>query len=72
MCGPAVRPAAVAGSFYPRDADELVALVDLLLERARLRRSEGAVAPAPVALVVPHAGYIYSGPVAASATCSST
>src|ERR1035437_330348 len=64
---PAVRPAAVAGSFYPSDADELTAVVDTLLERARLRASGGAAGPAPVALVVPHAGYVYSGPVAASA-----
>jgi AmmeMemoRadiSam system protein B len=64
---PGVRPAAVAGSFYPDDADELAALVDTLLERARQRASEGAVTPAPVALLAPHAGYVYSGPVAASA-----
>src|SRR5450759_919642 len=64
---PAVRPAAVAGSFYPSDADELTAVVDTLLERARLRAPQGAAPPAPVALVVPHAGYVYSGPVAASA-----
>src|ERR1035437_2666420 len=65
-----VRPAAVAGSFYPGDADELTAAVDTLLEQARLRASEGAAVlaqVAPVALVAPHAGYIYSGPVAASA-----
>jgi len=62
-----VRPAAVAGSFYPGDADELTAVVDTLLERARLREPNDAVGPAPVALVVPHAGYVYSGPVAASA-----
>jgi len=61
-----VRPAAVAGSFYPGDADELAAVVDTLLEQARLRASEGTT-PAPVALVAPHAGYVYSGPVAASA-----
>src|SRR5665811_1066168 len=61
--GPAVRPAAVAGSFYPGDADELTAVVDTLLERARLRKSKDAVGPAPVALVVPHAGYVYSGPL---------
>jgi MEMO1 family protein len=59
-----VRPAAVAGMFYPRDARALGAEVDELL---------GAVeelAPRlgfPKALVVPHAGYIYSGPVAARA-----
>lgn len=61
-----VRPTAVAGTFYPADADEL---------RRELRRSfddavvpDGDDAPAvPAALVVPHAGYVYSGPVAASA-----
>lgn len=59
-----VRPAAVAGLFYPRDAAALGAEVDELL---------GGVehfAPRlgfPKALVVPHAGYIYSGPVAAHA-----
>jgi AmmeMemoRadiSam system protein B len=62
-----VRPPAVAGTFYPADPEELVAVVDSLLKGARLRASEGSVGPAPVALVVPHAGYVYSGPVAASA-----
>jgi AmmeMemoRadiSam system protein B len=62
-----VRPAAVAGSFYPADPDELAAVVDTLLQGARLRASKVAAAVAPVALVVPHAGYVYSGPVAASA-----
>ncbi len=67
MPRPAVRPAAVAGSFYPGDSDELAAVVDTLLERSRRQASEGADAPMPVALVAPHAGYVYSGPVAASA-----
>ena len=62
-----VRPAAVAGSFYPADPDELASIVDTLLQRARLRASERAAAPSPVALVAPHAGYVYSGSVAASA-----
>ena len=62
-----VRPPAVAGSFYPADPDELAAIVDTLLQRARPRASERAAAPAPVALVAPHAGYVYSGSVAASA-----
>jgi AmmeMemoRadiSam system protein B len=58
----------VAGTFYPGDADELTAAVDTLLERARSRG--GALQHeqlAPVALVAPHAGYRYSGAVAASA-----
>lgn len=55
------RPPAVAGSFYPADREELAATVDALLRRAA---SEG---DAPKAVIVPHAGFIYSGPIAASA-----
>jgi AmmeMemoRadiSam system protein B len=58
-----VRPPAVAGRFYPADADELRDLVDRLLGAVRAR-------PRPVppaALVAPHAGYRYSGAVAATA-----
>ncbi|MFQ6101152.1 MAG: AmmeMemoRadiSam system protein B [Anaerolineae bacterium] len=54
-----MRPAVVAGSWYPGDPDELTQMVDGFLE---------AVAPvdgAPIGLIVPHAGYVYSGPVAA-------
>ena len=59
-----VRPAAVSGAFYPAEPA-------LLAETIR-RSFGGAVrpapgAPVPRALVVPHAGYAYSGPVAASA-----
>jgi AmmeMemoRadiSam system protein B len=58
-----VRPPAVAGRFYPADADELRALVDRLLGAAR-----GPLRPVPpAALVAPHAGYRYSGAVAATA-----
>jgi MEMO1 family protein len=60
----AVRPAAVAGMFYPGDARALAEEVDDLLggiEEALPRLGY------PKALVVPHAGYIYSGPVAARA-----
>jgi AmmeMemoRadiSam system protein B len=57
-----VRAPAVAGVFYPEDAEELRAQVeDLLAGAAR------APVPAPKALIAPHAGYVYSGPVAASA-----
>jgi len=57
-----VRPAAVAGTFYPSDAGTLRAEVDAFLAGAR--PGEG---PPPKALVAPHAGYMYSGAVAASA-----
>src|SRR5438094_1844259 len=59
-----VRPAAVAGSFYPRDARALTAEVEDLIGGVE------ELAPRlgfPKALVVPHAGYVYSGPVAARA-----
>ncbi len=62
MPSPTLREAAVAGSFYPRDADVLRDTVDALLADA-----VSASAPMPKAVVVPHAGYQYSGPVAASA-----
>jgi MEMO1 family protein len=55
------RPAAVAGSFYPRDAGALAAQVESYLGA----RPHAAVAPK--ALIAPHAGYMYSGPIAASA-----
>jgi AmmeMemoRadiSam system protein B/AmmeMemoRadiSam system protein A len=59
-----VRPAAVAGSFYPEDARLLEDELAGLLEQA----GERALAPGfPKLLIVPHAGYVYSGPVAASA-----
>ena len=60
----AVRPAAVAGSFYPRDPEELSATVAALLAG-----QHGPARP-PKALIVPHAGYVYSGNVAAQAYAS--
>jgi AmmeMemoRadiSam system protein B/AmmeMemoRadiSam system protein A len=56
-----VREAGVAGAFYPADPKELTAMMDEMLAKA---------APPPIkdpilAVVAPHAGYQYSGPVAA-------
>ena len=59
-----VRPPAVAGTFYPADPARLGSAVDSLLEVAARAHHD---APAPKALIAPHAGYVYSGPVAASA-----
>ncbi|NNM67621.1 MAG: AmmeMemoRadiSam system protein B, partial [Spirochaetales bacterium] len=59
-----LRPAAVAGTFYPEHQDQLERLVGNLLASAV--RQELPQAPLR-AVLVPHAGYIYSGPVAASA-----
>ena len=56
-----VRRAAVAGAFYTEEPEALSAEISSLLDK---ERSEG---PRPKALIVPHAGYIYSGSVAARA-----
>src|SRR5260370_12856416 len=58
---PEVRPAAVAGSFYPGDPGRLRAEVGALLADAPGHSA------APKALIAPHAGCVYSGGVAASA-----
>ncbi|MGD9099185.1 MAG: AmmeMemoRadiSam system protein B, partial [Anaerolineae bacterium] len=56
-----VRPAAVAGAFYPTDADQATEMVDQYL--APVRQVDGQ----PIALIVPHAAWVYSGQVAAVA-----
>lgn len=58
-----VRPAAVAGAFYPDNATELQ---ELLLRFGQQVRLETAL-PIPCAIIAPHAGYAYSGPIAAHA-----
>lgn len=57
-----VRPAAVAGSFYPADPRRLEAEV-----RGHLAAADPPAGARPKALVAPHAGFAYSGPVAGSA-----
>lgn len=57
-----VREAAVAGSFYPGEAGQLDQTVNSLLDAARVKRG-----PIPKALIAPHAGYVYSGSIAAAA-----
>ncbi len=54
----AIRKPAVAGYFYPGDPKELLSMLDAMVPELN-----DNVEP-PVALVVPHAGYIYSGPFA--------
>lgn len=56
-----IRRPAVAGQFYPDDAVELRVAVETYLAGASPK------AMGPKAIVAPHAGYIYSGPIAASA-----
>jgi AmmeMemoRadiSam system protein B len=58
----AIRPTAVAGSFYPGDASALAAEVAAYLAESS---SEPRSRP-PKAIIAPHAGYMYSGAVAAS------
>jgi hypothetical protein len=56
-----VRQAAVANSFYPGNAAELALTINTMLDAAQLPPIEGEI----LAAVAPHAGYVYSGPVAA-------
>jgi len=56
------RQPAVAGSFYPADANELKKMVSGFLASAQQDKTKGLVR----ALLVPHAGYVFSGGVAAS------
>src|SRR5204862_5941316 len=60
-----IRPAAVAGSWYPGSAPELAAAVDRHLARAA--GVDVTLGGELVALIAPHAGLMYSGPVAAHA-----
>jgi MEMO1 family protein len=61
----AIRPAAVAGMFYPANPALLQSNIESMLAEARI--TPQAALRQPKALVVPHAGYIYSGPIAAQA-----
>jgi AmmeMemoRadiSam system protein B len=56
-----LRRPAVAGLFYPDNERELHAMVQRFLQAAKTTGST------PKAIIAPHAGYVYSGPVAASA-----
>ena len=60
---PSLRPAAVAGLFYPADPAQLGADIDAYLAQARPPGAAGSIK----ALIVPHAGYVYSAPIAATA-----
>jgi MEMO1 family protein len=56
-----VRAPAVAGMFYPADQGELQTMI------AGFLHGKSTQGGPPKAIVVPHAGYIYSGPIAATA-----
>ena len=59
--GTVIRAPAVAGLFYPDDRRELLEMVRGFLSAPAL------VLPAPKALIAPHAGFLYSGPIAGTA-----
>ena len=63
---PTVRAPAVAGRFYPAERGALEAAVESHVESA-LEARGAAPSAAPRVLIAPHAGYAYSGPIAASA-----
>jgi len=56
-----IRKPAVAGAFYPDEPAELQGMIEDFLGKAKEVKVKGRLR----AMVVPHAGYIYSGPVAA-------
>ena len=58
-----IRPSALAGSWYDADPDKLRNVIEMYLNHARISHNLGKV----VGLISPHAGYMYSGPVAAYA-----
>ena len=58
-----VQDPLVAGAFYPGDKAELKDMIGRFL--AATPELEGGVPGRPVGFMVPHAGYVYSGPVAA-------
>jgi AmmeMemoRadiSam system protein B len=60
---PAIRPAAVSGSFYPGEPSALASEVAAYLAEAHPAREERSP---PKAIIAPHAGYMYSGAIAAS------
>jgi AmmeMemoRadiSam system radical SAM enzyme/AmmeMemoRadiSam system protein B/AmmeMemoRadiSam system protein A len=59
MAGDPVRPAAVAGAFYPSDAEQLNTMVEGMLKGTRVKKQ------AYPAVMVPHAGLKFSGQIAA-------
>jgi AmmeMemoRadiSam system protein B len=56
-----LRFPAVAGQFYPGEREELSQMIDEFLKNAKVPKIEGEI----FGILVPHAGYIFSGPVAA-------
>jgi len=55
-----IRPSPLAGSWYPANPDKLAETVDLYIQQAVIPEISGDI----IALISPHAGHVYSGPVA--------
>lgn len=55
-----IRPSPIAGRWYPGDSSQLAGSVDGYINAAQLPEIDGEV----VGVIVPHAGHVYSGPVA--------
>jgi len=55
-----IRPSAIAGKWYPGEANQLAAEVDQYMDDAQLPDIDDEV----IAVIAPHAGYLYSGTVA--------
>jgi AmmeMemoRadiSam system protein B len=55
------RPASVAGAFYPESSEDLKTAVNGLLKDAEKKDAKGMI----LAAMAPHAGYVYSGQIAA-------
>jgi AmmeMemoRadiSam system protein B len=62
-----IRQPAVAGAFYPAQRQALADDVNEMLTASRPGSDKKAISTSPKAIIVPHAGYIYSGSVAATA-----
>lgn len=58
-----ITKAIVAGTFYPSDPQELSRMIAAFLVQAQAEKN----LPLPKAIIAPHAGYVYSGPIAAAA-----
>ncbi len=58
-----IRKPVVAGTFYPANKEQLRDMINKFLTQVKIDKNETLF---PKALIVPHAGYIYSGPIAAS------
>ena len=62
-----LRKPAVAGQFYPASTRKLGETVKKFMDQARAKTGGASTGRPPKAIIVPHAGYVYSGAIAASA-----